>query len=70
MEKQRWEDSENRKAEERTSEKRKSQKKKMQAREKAEKSPTALFFPVFCDTGTSKRGSLKWRKAGPWGDET
>jgi len=70
MEKQRWEDSENRKAEERRSEKRKSQKKEDAGARKGRKVVNRCVFPMFCDTGTSKRGSLKWRKAGPWGDET
>jgi len=44
MKKERWEESERRRAEERRSEKRTSEKKKMQVREQVGKSRNTLFF--------------------------
>ena len=62
MEKQRWEESDRRRAEERRSEKRKSEKKKkMQVREKVAKSWNTMFCQWFVALKGRKVGSLKWR---------
>ena len=54
MEKQRWEESEKRRAEERRSEKRKSQKKENTGARKGRKVAKHFVFPMICGSGGSK----------------
>ena len=61
MKKQRWEESEKRRAGERRSEKRKSQRKEDQVREKVAKSRNTLFFQPLVAPEGRKVGSLKRR---------
>ena len=61
MEKQRWEESEKRRAEERRSEKRTVRRKKMQVREKVGKSRNTVFFQWFVGPEGRNAGSLKRR---------
>ena len=54
MEKQRWEESEKRRAEERRSEKRKREKREDAGARKGRKSRNTVFFPMICGSGGSK----------------
>ena len=54
MEKQRWEESEKRRAEERRSEKRKSEKKEDSGTRKGSKVAKHCVLPMVCDSGGSK----------------
>ena len=67
MEKQRWEESEKRRAEERRSEKRKSQKKEDAGARKGRKVAKHGVFPMICGSGGSKRGLAKAAGAEPSG---
>ena len=68
MEKQRWEESEKRRAEERRSEKRKSQKKEdAGARKGIRKSRDTGIFPMICGSGGSKSRLAKAAGAEPAG---
>ena len=67
MEKQRWEDSENRKAEETRSEKRKSQKKEDAGARKGRKVANRCVFPMICGPGESRSRLAKTAGAEPSG---
>ena len=67
MEKQRWEESEKRRAEERRSEKRKSQKKKDAGARKGRKVVKHCVFPMICGSGGSKSRLAKAAGAEPCG---
>ena len=67
MEKQRWEESEKRRAEERRSEKRMGQEKKMQARANVRKVAKHLVFPMICGSGRPKSRLAKAAGAEPSG---
>ena len=65
MEKQRWEESEKRRAEERRSEKRKSQKKEDAGARKGRKVAKHRVFPMICGSGGSKSRLAKAAGAEP-----
>ena len=67
MEKQRWEESERRRAEERRSEKRKSQKKEDAGAGKGRKVAMRCVFPLICGSGGSKSRLAKAAGAEPAG---
>ena len=67
MEKQRWEESDKRRAEERRSEKRKSQKKEDAGEGKGRKVANHSVFPMICGSGGSKSGPAKAAGAEPSG---
>ena len=67
MEKQRWEESEKRRAEERRSEKRKSQKKEDADARKGRKVAKHCVFPMICGSGGSKSRLAKAAGAEPSG---
>ena len=67
MEKQRWEESENRKARKETQRRGRVRRKKMPVREKVEKSRDTVCFPLFCGSGGSKSMLAKAAGAGPSG---
>ena len=67
MEKQRWEESEKRRAEERRSEKRKSEKKEDTGVGKGSKAAKHCVFPVICGSGGSKSRLTKAAGAEPCG---
>ena len=67
MEKQRWEESEKRRAEERRSEKRKSDKKEDAGARKGSKVAKHGVFPMICGSGGSKSRLAKAAGAGPSG---
>ena len=67
MEKQRWEESERRRAEERRSEKRKSQKKEDAGAGKGRKVAMHCIFPLICGSGGSKSRLAKAAGAEPSG---
>ena len=72
MEKQRWEESEKRRAEERRSEKRKSQKKEDAGARKGRKVAKRCVFPMLCGSGGSKSRLAKAagaQKSGQMRDE-
>ena len=61
MEKQRWEESDKRRAEKRRSEKRKSEKKEDAGAGEGRKVAIQCVFPMTCGSGGRKSGSLKRR---------
>ena len=67
MEKQRWEDSEKRRAEERRSEKRKSEKKEDAGAQKGSKVAIHSVFPMICVSGRSESRLAKAGGAEPSG---
>ena len=67
MEKQRWEESERRRAEDRRSEKRKSEKKEDAGARKGRKVVKQCVFPVICGSGGSKSRLAKAAGAEPPG---
>ena len=67
MEKQRWEESEKRRAEERRSEKRKSEKKEDAGARKGRKVTIRRVFPMICGSGGSKSRLAKAAGAEPRG---
>ena len=67
MEKQRWEESEKRRAEERRSEKRKSEKKEDAGARKGSKVAKHSVFPMICGSGGSKSTLAKAAGAEPFG---
>ena len=67
MEKQRWEESERRRAEERRSEKRKSAKKEDAGARKGRKVAKHSVFPMICGSGGSKSRLAKAAGAEPCG---
>ena len=67
MEKQRWEESERRKAEERRSEKRKSEKKEDAGARKGRKVAKPCVFPMICGSGGSKSRLAKAAGVEPCG---
>ena len=67
MEKQRWEESERRRAEERRSEKRKSAKKEDAGARKGRKVAKHFVFPMICGSGGSKSRLAKAAGAEPAG---
>jgi len=70
MEKQRWEESERRRAEETRSEKRKSEKKEDAGARKGSKIAKHSVFPMICGSGGSKSRLAKAPGAGAiWPDE-
>ena len=70
MKKQRWEESEKRKAEESRSEKRKSQKKEDPGARKGRKVAKHSVFPMFCGSGRLKSRLAKAAGAEPSGEMT
>jgi len=67
MEKQRWEESERRRAEERRSEKRKSEEKEDAGARKGSKVAKHCVFPMICGSGGSKSRLAKAAGAEPSG---
>ena len=67
MEKQRWEESEKRRAEERRSEKRKSEKKEDAGARKGSQVAKHCVFPMICGSGGSKSRLAKAAGAEPSG---
>ena len=67
MEKQRWEESERRRAEERRSEKRKGEKKEDEGARKGKKVAKHCVFPMLCGSGGSKSRLAKAAGAEPCG---
>ena len=69
MEKQRWEESEKRRAEERRSEKRKSQKKEDAGARKGRKVAKHCVFPMICSSEGRREARLRGGRGAIWSDE-